>query len=1006
MKYDAFISYRHSELDMYVAKKIHKKLETFKIPRSVAEKSGKKSIERVFRDQEELPIGSDLADNILQALQESEYLIVICSPRTPESYWVQKEIDSFISMHGREHILAILIEGEPADSFPVQLLIDDKGEPVEPLAADVRGNSQSEINRKMRTEIVRLAAPLIGCSYDELRQRHRERRMKKAFYGATAVAALAVAFGSYSVYNTIMIQKNYEGKQINQSKYLADTAISLLEDGDRVTAGLIALEALPGRNNDRPYVASAQYALSEALNVYDNGNSMEKDCLLKHDLPVSEIVYNQDGTKLVSIDQGGYVYVWDVESGSLLIKIAPEINSSGYVMKTMKAGITKEDKLVIATEDKIRSLDLEGNEIWKVEPQANYICCQIDLETEIVAGISQNVVDFIDMTDGSQIGKMENTSETGTFSLDAAFSIDHNKFTVSHYSSDEEAVNGKVSVYDLETSTKTDYVTKGSYIMEQAFCDDGNLVVLSGKTQDFLTAGEKKMEGYVEKIDINTQNSVWFNTIQMNIWDSYSTSAILRCRSYSDENTGEIHDEVLVSADNIVHTWNGENGEIISEIGVTGAISAFLVSTKSYLGYVVENNGVLNIINMTEGKNYSDNAIDIGKPVKDVLLRNGVLAARVSSSPDVILMKYHEGYGMQEMEEYTTSISGMDYSTDESYYVVETYEDSYEYIYNFYNTEDDSLVQEWHTENGGTTVLDSRFINESVYAVAYQKGNIMFYDAANQEENILEPKEKIIGARCCYSENNKYVFMYGMDNYCLVDLQKQEVAAEGTLEDYFTGGVISEDGSVFYGSIGDTSIIRLDTYTGEISSVNVEGYNVAAGSNKEAFAISSDGKLLAVSCLDNKLRILDTKKMKTVDEMEFASYNRCFMRFSADDEKLIMQGDTYYYRVYDVKKHKFVYISKTQNNMIQDIIYDNVSNTICLITTYEMLILNEKDYEPLAFVENGLTYMPKHGLVFNWYAKKLYRFPYMDLDMLIKEAEEQFGKAKLTVRERTQYNVD
>ena len=47
---------------------------------------GKKKIERVFRDQEELPIGSDLADNIKQALAESEFLIIICSPRTPEFY--------------------------------------------------------------------------------------------------------------------------------------------------------------------------------------------------------------------------------------------------------------------------------------------------------------------------------------------------------------------------------------------------------------------------------------------------------------------------------------------------------------------------------------------------------------------------------------------------------------------------------------------------------------------------------------------------------------------------------------------------------------------------------------------------------------------------------------------------------------------------------------------------------------------------------------------------------
>ena len=78
MRYDAFISYRHSDLDMFVAKKIHKGLETFKVPHQVAKKGGKKKINRVFRDQEELPIGSDLTNNISGALVESEYLLDIC----------------------------------------------------------------------------------------------------------------------------------------------------------------------------------------------------------------------------------------------------------------------------------------------------------------------------------------------------------------------------------------------------------------------------------------------------------------------------------------------------------------------------------------------------------------------------------------------------------------------------------------------------------------------------------------------------------------------------------------------------------------------------------------------------------------------------------------------------------------------------------------------------------------------------------------------------------------
>ena len=72
-KYDAFISYRHTELDKYIAEKIHKYLEEFKLPNNVKnrEKLKKTRIERVFRDKEELTITNNLEDPIIQALKES-----------------------------------------------------------------------------------------------------------------------------------------------------------------------------------------------------------------------------------------------------------------------------------------------------------------------------------------------------------------------------------------------------------------------------------------------------------------------------------------------------------------------------------------------------------------------------------------------------------------------------------------------------------------------------------------------------------------------------------------------------------------------------------------------------------------------------------------------------------------------------------------------------------------------------------------------------------------------
>jgi hypothetical protein len=76
--YDAFISYRHSELDDFVAGRLHKKIENFKIPKVIKDKTehGKKGIERVFRDVEELPLSDDLSESITNALNNSDFLLL------------------------------------------------------------------------------------------------------------------------------------------------------------------------------------------------------------------------------------------------------------------------------------------------------------------------------------------------------------------------------------------------------------------------------------------------------------------------------------------------------------------------------------------------------------------------------------------------------------------------------------------------------------------------------------------------------------------------------------------------------------------------------------------------------------------------------------------------------------------------------------------------------------------------------------------------------------------
>ena len=106
-KYDFFISYRHGDPDTQIAQYLQRALEHYKIPKEIREKSGKQKISRVFRDNEELSASFDLAGEIREQLRSSEFLIVVCSPRTRESRWVMQEIQTFIELRGREYILPV-----------------------------------------------------------------------------------------------------------------------------------------------------------------------------------------------------------------------------------------------------------------------------------------------------------------------------------------------------------------------------------------------------------------------------------------------------------------------------------------------------------------------------------------------------------------------------------------------------------------------------------------------------------------------------------------------------------------------------------------------------------------------------------------------------------------------------------------------------------------------------------------------------------------------------------
>lgn len=271
--FSAFISYRHGDIDSRAAQELQKQLEHFRAPKGIS--AERKPFKRCYLDDGELSGGYDYAKQLREALKNSEWLIVVCSPGTKDSRWVNEEIDIFLEYHDRSRVLALLTGGEPEQSFPPRLLEETPAGDLL-IAADCRGDNLGQVLKNIRGDaLLRLAAPMLSTTFDGLKQRNRIYRLRRVAAAGAAVAVLAVAFGVYSAdkaatiaSQAARIEAEYKNALINESRFLTEQAKNYLAEEDTIGAIEMALRALPSETQDRPVLADAKYVLGSALDVY------------------------------------------------------------------------------------------------------------------------------------------------------------------------------------------------------------------------------------------------------------------------------------------------------------------------------------------------------------------------------------------------------------------------------------------------------------------------------------------------------------------------------------------------------------------------------------------------------------------------------------------------------------------------------------------------------------------------------------------------------------------
>ena len=256
--YDAFISYSHRDLKW--ARWLQHRLETFRIPKDLCEGNVPHSHLKVFRDQTDLS-GVELQNALQKELMASRFLIVICSPFSAASPWVNDEIRSFQTRGRADFIIPFIVDGEPEsdkpelECFPPALRSVEGEHPLGANAVEIGKNKA----------FLKLMAVILDVRFNRLVDREKQRRRRTILISSTVAAVILASVTALLWRNAIIRKRNQE---LSYDVYGA-ALLSATKDLDFSAEDIENLRTSAEAGN-----SEAAFFLA---NCYSEGRGIEKD---------------------------------------------------------------------------------------------------------------------------------------------------------------------------------------------------------------------------------------------------------------------------------------------------------------------------------------------------------------------------------------------------------------------------------------------------------------------------------------------------------------------------------------------------------------------------------------------------------------------------------------------------------------------------------------------------------------------------------------------------------
>ena len=280
--FNAFISYSH-EADDKFAPALQSALQKFAKPWY------KKRNLEIFRDESSLSASPHLWDNITKALDESEYFILLASPLSEKSEWVNKEAEYWLEHKSIETILIALTEGEmkwdtknncyqDPDNNSLPPALDDQFT-GEPFYIDLRQSKIEEDisldNPIFKKEVLKLAAKLHNKTPNDLASEEVTTHRNMVLLRNSIFAVLIVLLG-FSIIQTKKANKQTELANEERGNAENQTKIAKEQTKMALSSSLTASSNLYNQTNATLSFRLAEYALQ-----YDNTSIESYAALLR-----------------------------------------------------------------------------------------------------------------------------------------------------------------------------------------------------------------------------------------------------------------------------------------------------------------------------------------------------------------------------------------------------------------------------------------------------------------------------------------------------------------------------------------------------------------------------------------------------------------------------------------------------------------------------------------------------------------------------------------------------